>query len=56
MKTILTIEAVIAWLTSLIEELKQAVAQVTAMLAQLVAQGQAAADELNDLNLNLVGG
>ena len=53
--TILTIETVYAWLTGLIEELKQAVAQVTAMLAQLVAQGQTAADELNELNL-AVGG
>lgn len=49
--TVLTIEAVIAWLTRLIEELKQAVAQATAMLAQLVAQGQAAADQLDDLCL-----
>lgn len=53
--TILTIEAVIAWLTHLIEELKQAVAQVTAILAQLVAQGQTAADELNDLCLSVGG-
>jgi hypothetical protein len=49
--TVLTIEAVIAWLTRLIEELKQAVAQVTAMLAQLVAQGQAAAVQLDELSL-----
>lgn len=52
--TVLTIEAVIAWLTRLIEELKQAEAQVNALLAQLVAQGQAAADQLDDLCL--VGG
>lgn len=52
--TTLTLEAVIAWLTKLIEELKQAVAEVAATLAKLVAQGQTAADELNDLNL--VGG
>lgn len=52
--TPLTFEAVIAWLTSLIEELREALAQATALLAQLVAQGQSAADELNDLNL--VGG
>ncbi len=49
--TKLTIEAVIAWLTKLIEELKQAVAQAIALLAQLVAEGQSAADQLDDLCL-----
>lgn len=46
---LLTIEAVIVWLTHLIEELKQEVAEVTALLAQLIAQGQTAADQLDDL-------
>ena len=49
--TKLTLEAVLVWLTRLIEELKEAVAELTAMLAKLLAQGQEAADQLDDLCL-----
>lgn len=47
----LTFEEVIAWLTQLIEELKAALAEAVACLAQLTSRGMTYAAQLDDLCL-----
>lgn len=51
MNTPLGIEAVISWLTQLIEELRALLAEVEASLARLTSEGKSCADRLDDLCL-----